>query len=82
MGAELWLLGAGWPVQVVALGKPARQVWGAPDARFFFWHICKILLCLFLVRWVFVAAFGLSLLVRSRGYSSLQRVDLLQWLLL
>ena len=62
MGAELGLLGAGWPAQVVALGKAARQVWWAPDTRFFFWHICKIIICLFLVRWVFVAALGLSLL--------------------
>ena len=76
MGAELGLLGAGWPAQVVALGKAARQVWWAPDTRFFFWHICKIIICLFVVHWVFVAALGLSLVVGSRGYSLLQRLVL------
>ena len=82
MGAELWLLGAGWPVQVVALGKPARQVWWAPDTSFFLWHICKITIGLFLVCWVFVAMLGLSLVVGGRRYSLFLPVDFsLQWLL-
>ena len=82
MGAELWLLRAGWPVQVVALGKSAQQVWWAPDTSFCFWHICKITIGLFLVRCVFIAALGLSLVVGGRGYSLLLPVDFsLQWLL-
>ena len=77
MGAELWLLGAGWPVQVVALGKPARQVWWAPDTSFFLWHICKITIGLFLVCWVFVAMLGLSLVAASKVYSTVVEHGLL-----
>ena len=36
----------------------------------------------FWLRWVFVAARGLSLVAASTGYSSLPCVDLLRWLLL
>ena len=52
---------------------------------FFFFNLFIFILFFFYfwLRWVFVAAHGLSLVVASRGYSSLQCAGFsLQWLLL
>ena len=54
---------------------------GVLQSLYFFKIIC--LFVYFWLRWVFVAARGFSLVVASRGYSSLQRTGFsLRWLLL
>ena len=57
-------------------GTEYSTSWLAGQLRFFF-------VFLFWLRWVFVAAHGLSLVVASRGYSSLWCTGFsLRWLLL
>ena len=61
-------------------GTVLPEALGGHDATFI--YLFTYLLIYFWLRWVFVAARGLSLVVASRGYSSLRCAGLLQWLLL